>query len=229
MSSRNPRRRKNNKMNGLTPAQIKIVKRIAKEEAMDIPEKKHFLFIDENKQLLHNKPIYIQNFLSCKQGTADPDSTPGTNLVRVGDEFYLHNINIRFWVSNKWDRPNVMYKLFLFWYDSDMTLSDATVFFTQQNKMLDRINSESISLLDQTIVKSTTVFSNGEVGEKEHSYLATLNKSWKGRRVTYDEGATIPKNRTLGVAIVCYDAFGTLQTDNIASYAYNAQMTISDP
>ncbi len=210
----------------LSRAQRAEVKKLASQIAHDLPEKKNFLWAAENQQLIHNKSVYIANFLSCKQGVTDPNSTPGTNLVRIGDEFYLHNVNIRFWLSNKGDRPNVMYKLFLFWYDSDMTLSDATVYFTQTNKMLDRINNESISLIDTTIVRSTNSYATTE---QEHSYLATLNKSFKARKVTYDEGATIPKNRTIGVAIVAYDAYGTLQSDNIASFAYNAQMTITDP
>jgi len=218
--------RKSRKRSTLTKVQRKEVMRLAKEAAHKIPERKSFLFIDEDKQLFHNIVTYIPNFLSCKQGVTDPNSTPGTNLVRIGDEFYLQNINIRFWLSNKEDRPNVMYKLFLFWYDSDMTLNNANVFFTQQNKMLDRINNESISLIDTVIVRSTQSYA---ATGNEHSYLATLNKSWKNRKVTYDEGATIPKNRTIGVAIVAYDAKGTLQTDNIASYAYNANMTITDP
>lgn len=216
-----------NKQKGLSNSQIKLMRKIARDEAMEVPEKKNFLWVDENKQLIHNKSVYIANFLSCKQGVTDPNSTPGTNLVRIGDEFYLYNINIRLYLANKYDRPNVTYKAFLFWYDSDMTLSDSAVYFTQQNKLLDRINNESISLLDQVIVKSTNNYAGPT--EKEKTYLATLNKSWKGRKVTYDEGATIPKNRTLGMAIVCYDSYGTLQTDNIASYAYNCQITMSDP
>ncbi len=212
----------------LSRAQRAEVKKLATEIAHDLPEKKNFLWDAENVQLFHNKVLYISNFLDCKQGVKDPNSTPGENLVRIGDEFYLHNINIRFWLSNKLDRPNVMYKLFLFWYDSDMTLSDATVFFTQTNKMLDRINNESISLIDSTIVRSTNNYAV-DANNHEHSYLATLNKSFKSRKVIYDEGANIPKNRTLGAAIVCYDAFGTLQSDNIASLAYNGQITMTDP
>lgn len=96
----------------LSRSQRAEVKKLALEVAHDLPEKKNFLWVDENQQLIHNKSNYIANFLSCKQGVTDPNSTPGTNLVRIGDEFYLHNINIRFWLSNKKDRPNVMYKLF---------------------------------------------------------------------------------------------------------------------
>jgi len=214
---------------GLTKTQRKEVEKIAKDAAHELPEKKNFVFFKENGQLYHNKTMYISNFLECKQGTADPNSIiTGDRLARIGDEMYLQNVNIRFWLSNKLDRPNVMYKLFMFWYDSDMTLSDATVYFTQTNKMLDRINNESISLIDSKIVFSTNNYAV-DANNHEHSYLATLNKSWKSRKVTYDEGAAIPKNRTIGVAVVCYDAYGTLQTDNIASMAYNASITITDP
>ncbi len=228
MSKRGNRSRGSKSRSSLSRAQRAEVKKLATEIAHDLPEKKNFLWDAENVQLFHNKTLYISNFLDCKQGVKDPNSTPGENLVRLGDEFYLHNINIRFWLSNKLDRPNVMYKLFLFWYDSDMTLSDATVFFTQTNKMLDRINNESISLVDSTIVRSTNNYAV-DANNHEHSYLATLNKSFKNRKVIYDEGANIPKNRTLGAAVVCYDAFGTLQSDNIASIAYNGQITMTDP
>lgn len=149
-----PTRRKPSKASrkpkGLSKAQVKSVKNIAKSVAMTIPEKKVFGFLNENIQLFHNKTDYSSNFLECKQGTADPNDLQGPNdrLVRLGDEFYLREVNIRFWLSNKNDRPNVMYKLYMFWYDSDATLSDLLCYFTQQNKMLDRVNNEQISIID---------------------------------------------------------------------------------
>ena len=51
----------------------------------------------------------------------------------------------------------------------------------------------------------------------------------KNKKITYDEGGSVPKKRDIGTIVVCYDAFGTLQTDNIASYAYNGNITIQDP
>ncbi|AXH77109.1 MAG: putative capsid protein [Circoviridae sp.] len=215
---------------GLTRLQTKSVKAIAKDVAMGIPEVKSFGFLDENRQLLHNKTDYLTNFLSCKQGTADPDDfqAANTRLVRIGDEFLLKSVNIRLWLSNKLDRPNVMYKCFLFWYDTDATLGDSLCWFTQQNKMLDRINNETISIIDQQTIFSGPSYENG-TEKHEHSYLCTLKGRWKGKKITYDEGGTAPKKRTIGMMVVCYDAFGTLQTDNIASYAYNARIDLIDP
>jgi len=213
---------------GLSKNQTKSVKRIAKSVAMTIPERKVFGFIDENRQLIHNKTDYLANYLECKQGVADPNDIQSSSnrLVRIGDEFYLREINIRFWLSNKKDRPNCMYKVFMFWYDSEATLSDATCWFTQQNKMLDRINNEQISIID-----SQTIFSGPSYAttEQEHSYLCTLKGKWKSRKITYDEGGVLSKKRTIGTMVVAYDAFGSLQTDNIASYAYNCKVVIQDP
>lgn len=222
-----PQRRYRKKNKGLSTTQVKSVKKIAKSVAMSIPEKKKFGFAEENVQLYHNKTIYLGKWLNCKQGTADPNNLVD-RLVRIGDEFYLRNINIRLWLSNKLDRPNVMYKCFLFWYDADATLSDTTCYFTQTNKMLDRINDEQISIIDKQTIFSGASYENG-TEKHEHSYLCTLKGSWKSKKITYDEGGAQPKKRDIGLMVVCYDAFGTLQTDNIASFAYNGNITIQDP
>lgn len=135
--------------------QAKEVKKIARSVAYSMCEKKHFTWLDENKQLLHNKGDYTENFLSCKQGVEDNElGTSGTQINRIGDEIMLKDITIRLWVSNKADRPNVMYKAFLFWYDPDATLSDAYSFFSAQNKMLDRINTEVLSIVDSKVIFS---------------------------------------------------------------------------
>lgn len=220
-----PRRNKP-KAKGLTKTQQKSVAKIARDVAMKIPERKKFGFQSENVQLFHNKALYLGSWLKCKQGVGDPDDI-ADQIVRIGDELMLRNINIRFWLSNKLDRPNVMYKLYLFWYDSAQTLSDAYCYFTQTNKMLDRINDENISVIDQQTIFSGPSYENG-TEKHEHSYLATLKASWKGKKITYDEGGFVPKKRDLGVCVVCYDAYGTLQTDNIASLAYNGMVTIQD-
>ncbi len=59
--------------------------------------------------------------------------------------------------------------------------------------------------------------------------MHTLNKSWKVKKIKYDEGGTAPKFKDIGFALVAYDAFGTLQTDNIASFAWNAKLSFKDP
>ena len=213
------------KRRGLTRTQAKSVKSIAQTVAHGMCEKKSFTWLDENKQLLHNKGDYVLNFLHCNQGVTDNEDG-SSQLNRIGDEIVLKNINVRLWLSNKQDRPNVMYKAYLFWYDPDATLSDSYCYFTAQNKMLDRINNEVISVID-----SKTLFSGPSYSAtgNERSQLLTLNGSWKGKKIKYDEAGTVPKFKTIGLCVVCYDAYGTQQTDNIASYAYNASIRFIDP
>lgn len=224
-------KRMGNKNPGLSKTQASTVRKIAKKVQNSQIERKVFGWLDENRQLIHNKGDYLASFLKCKQGIADPNDLQSADksLVRIGDEFYLRSINIRLWLSNKADRPNVMYKCYLFWYDVATPLNDAVMFFTQQNKMIDRINNEYVSVIDSKTIFSGASYSGNNDLLREHSYLATLKGSWKNRKITFDEGGSDPKKRDIGMCVVCYDAFGTLQTDNIASYAYNANLTIQDP
>lgn len=211
---------------GLSKTQAKTVRKIAKKTVMSAAETKVVGKQAENVQLFHNKALYLSNLLATTQGVTDPNDLSG-NAARVGDSIKLTNCNIKFWLSNKDDRPNVMYRMIMFWYDSALTLSDAVCFFTQTNKMLDRPNNESISIIDQKYIFSQNNYAV-DANNHERSQLGTLNGRWKGRKITYDEGGATPKKRTIGICLVCYDAYGTLQTDNIASCAYNFNTSFKD-
>jgi len=214
------------KFAGLSKVQAKSVRKIAKKTVMGSAETKTVGKQTENVQLFHNKALYIQNLLATTQGIQDPNDLT-SNAARIGDSIRLTNANIKFWLSNKSDRPNVMYRLIMFWYDTPLTLSDALCFFTQTNKMLDRPNNENISIVDQKYIFSSSNYAV-DANNHERSQLATLKGNWKGRKIQYDEGGASPKKRTLGVCLVCYDAYGTLQTDNIASVAYNYNINFKD-
>lgn len=207
------------------------VRKIASQVVDEEIEDKEFVYTEENAQLFHNKPAYVNNILAdIEQGISTGDQSTGgtgTKAVRIGDQIRLKNINVRFWLSNKLDRPNVIYKGVLFWYPVGGTPSDAMVYKTQTNKLLDRYNTKQIKVIDTFIVKSREMYDNGT--EKwEHSYLASLNKSYKNKLIQYDNNGARTKGWELGFSVVCYDAFGTLQTDNIASNAYQILTTFQD-
>lgn len=217
------------KRSSLSKKQKMEVRKIAEQVVDEEIEDKSFVFTEENGQLDHNKPVYVAKFLGdIEQGVSTGDqSTGGTGVkaIRLGDQIRLKNINIRMWISNKSDRPNVMYKAVLFWYPTGIAPADDTVYLTQTNKMLDRYNYKVIKVIDQVILNSTYNYSGQE---KEKSYLLTLNKSYKNKLIQYNNNGTRPKGFDLGMAIVCYDAFGTLQSDNIASWAYQSKITYQD-
>ena len=227
------------KKSALSKAQRKAMREIAHDVVDDVVEDKQYVATTENIQLFHNKASYTGKYLQAiEQGVDDGDVSPtgntgnGLQTIRLGSSIRLKNINIRLWLSNKLDRPNVMYKGTLFWYSVNQPPTDATVFKTQSNKMLDRLNTNKIQILDTFIVRSTNNYAV-DANNHEHSYLATLNKSWKGNgvKVQYDQQTTFsnaPEQRELGMSIVCYDAYGTLQTDNISSYALQSLITFQD-
>lgn len=219
--------RKRSRKSGLSRSQKMEVKKIASQVVDAEIEDKRNVFITENVQLYHNKPLYVGKLLAnVQQGvTTGDDNSSKTN--RVGDQITLKNVNIRYWMSNKLDRPNCMYKGVLFWYPVDSSITDQLVYLTQTNKMLDRYNYKSIQIIDTFILKSREMYDNGT--EKwEHSYLSSLNKTYKNKKIQYQNNSTKTKSHELGFAVVVYDAFGTNQTDNIASIAYNIQLTFQD-
>ena len=222
---------------------------IARKTALRVAETKVSVLPKLKQELFHNKPWYVPSSIlngvgflgNIQQGTADPNDGTQPALARIGDEIYLQNVNVRCWLSNKVDRPNVMYRLILFKYTAGLTLTDQDVFFTQTNKMLDRYNTESIKILATKMVKSTNNYANTPIFSllpppldaqgREHSYFTTLNWRPSGgfEKIKYNEDASIPKMWDIGMCIVCYDATGTLQTDNIASAFINVETKFKDP
>lgn len=219
------------KKSTLTKKQKSEVRKIAHAAIDSQDEDKQFVYTAENQQLYHNKPFYAANFLSdIQQGTASGDQSNtgiGEQTIRDGDRIRLKNINIRLWLSNKKDRPNVIYKGVMFWYPIGLQPSDDRVYKTQSNKMLDRYNNKVIKIIDSFILKSTYNYSVCDPS-LEKSYLATFNKSYKNKLITYDNNGKIPKGWEIGFAIATYDVYGTLQTDNIASFAYQSVLTFED-
>jgi len=223
---------KTRKSSSLTKAQKKQVRKIASQVVDDEIEDKQSIYIVENQQLYHNKTSYFGKILgsSIEQGVEDGDQSSGaagSSKIRIGDVIRLKNVNIRFWLSNKSDRPNVMYKGVLYWYPTNQVPGDPEVYKTQTNKILDRYNNKNIKVVDTFLVKSTNNYAV-DANNHEHSYLATLNKSYKNKKIVFDNNGPITKGWELGFALVTYDAFGTLQTDNIASFAYAIQLTFQD-
>lgn len=224
-----PRSKPSSTRGGLTRKQKTQVKKLAKQQIMKTTEAKHSHYNLENIQLYHNQPAYVTGLYATSQGLDDDDVSSGSAGVdlRVGDECYINNINMRLWLSNKNDRPNVMYRIILFEYNQGESVTNALTFFTQTNKMLDRVNNEKVNVLMTKYLKPGNDFTlNGH----EHSKLIALNHKFKKpKKIQYENGGSSPKDKNLALCVVCYDAYGTLQTDNIASYAYDIKLTFRDP
>lgn len=191
--------------------------------------------IGENLQLYHNTPNIRFALLRTSQGTGDSDTGLNSYAARIGDEIMARGISIKLWIANKLDRPNVMYRLVVFKYESSVTPT-ATLLFkgANPNRMMDNLNKEVITVVYQKIINLQTALSaagdaagNPFVGKECHTY----RKIWiplKNKKIHYNDGGQVPKFIDYGFAIIPYDSYGTLTTDNIASFAWEYNFYFKD-
>ncbi len=230
-----PQRRRTARPKGLSKNQVKSVRAIAKSTTLRLSETKAVGRQSPGsptvpaQALFHNQPFYLGALLATKQGVLDPNDYSSSS-ARIGDEILLKNINVRFCLSGF--RPNVTYKLVLFWYETDAALANDVVYFTQQNKLLDRYNTEQISIIDQKIIHPGSINRTGSDDNtssfQRRTQLVTMNGHWKAKRIKYDESGVKPKFKDIGLAIVAFDSVNTLQTDQLAEVITDYKMTFKD-
>lgn len=235
----------------------KEVRKISKETTLRLAETKVVSRLTENNQLYHNSTIIHGPYLqTIKKGLNDP--TLGSNAnARVGDEIILKEFQQRLWLSNKNDRPNVMYRITTFWFPQTALVATVPVpsdvyFFAptlanQPNTMILRPNTETIKVISDKFIFSENnyavptqtqpypVIAGPGIWGRERSQIRTINSRYKARKVKYLDsgvdgiGAGGPvKSHDIFVAITAYDAWGTVTSDNIASYASNVSIKFKD-
>lgn len=208
---------------------VKLVKKITLKQC----ETKSTTYNAENINLYHNTPYILStNMLATTQGITDSDRGSGNPISnRLGDEIVARGISVKIWVANKADRPNVMYRVFVFRYRSNDTVND-TLLFTGDigNRMLTTIDTEKIKILKhyqfnlnsgQNAITGTT--------DKEAHKMIKFYVPLKNYKIKYSDAAQIPKFSDIGMCIVVYDSYGTLTTDNIASCAVVRKFYFKDP
>ena len=237
---------------GMSKKMTKAVREISRSETLRLAETKTVGRLSENVQLYHNVSKFIGPFLAgIKQGIGDPTLQQNAN-ARIGDEILLKEFETKFWLSNKLDRPNVMIRITTFWYPNrnGAPPNPADVYYnggTTVNTMIAGVNREVVSVISDKYVFSTQNYAQpyqtqpfpviagpGILG-REHSSLRNIRKNWKMKRIKFLDTGTgtigagsLPKAKDIYVCITAYDAFGTLTTDNIASYALNYHMSFKD-
>jgi len=215
----------------------KLVRRVA----LNTSETKHAHRSVENVNLNHNAPLITNNVLYTTNGEFDETIDNTTSYAtRLGDEIYLKGIDFRFWLSNKPDRPNVQYRIVIYKYKTSSSLPDTSAIFQDyalavgvyNNKMIAYADTQNITVLKQFRVQSNGGDYSLESGStiREKSFERSVFLPMKMAKIKYSNlsGGT-PKFWDIGVAIVAYDAYGTLISDNIASVAWSYKLYFKDP
>lgn len=214
-----------------TASLVKLIKKVSLKNT----ETKNTHQISENNDLNHNTQYLTTNLLYTRQGIGDNNTGTSQYSSRIGDEVIARGIQFKLWFATKKDRPNVMFKVVVFKYYSQST-PPTTIFKGQgsSNLFLRDLDTERIKVLK---VKQFNINTN--------NYRAPDNTDWalkemhkymkiyvplKNSKVKYiaDDSGT-PMRYDIGLAVMCYDSYGTLTTDTIASYGVNVKFYFKDP
>lgn len=231
MPQGNARRRRK----AVKPKTVQGLKQLIKTVSLKDAETKLSSTSDENVRLFHNGTEYRINLLRTTPGTLNPQGFLENDRNRVGDEVLARGLKIRWWVSNVEDRPNVMYKMYVFWYNTDTTSMTDAQFWrgtdgdgASLNRMVDAANTYKVKPLKSFMIKSGADYSIPD-NAKEHSYYKDCYIPLNNRKIRYRvDGNNRPQFKDLGFCVVAYDAFGTLVTDQVASMAYTTTFYFKD-
>lgn len=208
----------------------KLMLKMARRAVLKTCETKYISAASENNQLFHNGGavptfVWYSNMLATNVGT--------NQTTRLGDEVYGVGLSIRLWLSKKLDRPNVTYRIMVVaGPPGDVTL--ASLFKgTSGNRMLDYVDTDKYSVVYHKILQPMSGDYSLESGatNKEHSRLLKIWIPTKGKIQYQVDGGAIPKyqSRNLNLVVLAYDTFGSLTTDNIASFAGAYRFYFKDP
>lgn len=202
-------------------------------------ETKHTHQIGENQQLYHNIPkTIISNVFYTEKGVSDNGAGLTNYACRVGEQVIARGLSIKLWFANKLDRPNVMYVVRVFKYYSATHPPTNSPYLSQgsTNVMLRDFDTESYKLIksfrlnlnqgtSERIVTVTDTFEGAEGHAFRKIYIPLKDKKF----IYMNEGTELQNRMSYGVNVTAYDSYGTPETDNIASVAYNVKFYFKDP
>lgn len=216
----------------------KIVNRVLNQKS----ETKNKLIATENAQLYHNVdyPFLIDPWQNISKGTGGSE--------RIGDRITNRGIKYKLWLSNKFDRPNITYRFVIGTIPqsvngTQITQSNCVQFVWKQADQGSLANSCILTADKEfgTRIIYDKMWTN-KIGYSEQSHRAVVGaggcehhivkKFWlKPKRsaiVQYQDGQGGSRGRLLFQFVVAYDSYGTLLSDNIASFAWSIHLYWKD-
>jgi hypothetical protein len=223
------------------------LKRTIKQVLNRNTETKYYDVADENVQIYHNMGRSGGAILGPPAGDTTffnpwADIPPGTGRAnRIGDRIKPLSMSINLWLATKLDRPNVMFLVMVLRMPKSIvgtvtTRDNVDPFQASQlgnngNRMTRPIDTDRgvKAYYDRVFnVQLGNSFYSDGAGRECHKLVRISLRRKQSREVVYDSGAQNIVNSPLTLLIIPYDSFGSLVTDNIASYAYSMRMRYKD-
>jgi hypothetical protein len=194
-------------------------------------EQKEYYSSAENTQLYHNGSNGITSGSALLQINPLNGLTQGTTaFTRIGDNVFVKDVVIRLWLSNKLDRPNVMYRILGLYSPSPSSIAAPAISSVLSNGganyMLAFSSTEGFTVVYDKVINPNTYSTTAIAGtNKERSFYHEVRFPFNAD-VTY--GGTQTLTSTLYFAVVSYDTYGSLAADNIASFSYSTRTIFTD-
>lgn len=212
--------KKNVARRGKVSRMVKLIKAVALGQS----ETKRLITYAENIQLNHNSPYVMYNLIGTSQGTSQ--------IQRIGDEVIAQYLNVKLWLSQKLDRPNVMFRIIIFQPRAGTSNLDWAT-GTSPNRIVSTVDTDKLNFKKQYILKPPPGDYSLETGatNKERSRFLSFSINVKNMKIGYfNDNDTVPKlqKHNYCIVVIAYDSFGTLTTDNIASFSYQYEFYYKD-
>jgi len=209
---------------------VSLIKRVAVKTAE--PKERHAPF---GKTEVYHNAFYSGTVLNTgfvwqlnasnlmpQQGTQD--------FQRVGDQIMMSGFKVKLLMGQKADRPNVNWRWMVLVVPKGSSITYANWFTaTTNNVMLDDANKDFVRTIKAGVWRPNEA---GLVGGSADEYTFT-KKLWIPYKKTIKFGpalaATTHNDDDVYLVIMAYDAFGSLQTDNIGYIEGSQTIHYRDP
>lgn len=207
--------KRNRKQGASKKALDKKITKIVNKQLIRHSESKSKTYTYEKTELYHNTRTNIgeinSNFIMPEQGAGDN--------MRIGDRIRQSGFKLRLLLGQKWDRPNVTFKI---WITQRKAINSVANDFrvVTGNILLDPVNLDQCTVLKSYTIKPLRSTMSESVGGLVNSLEYTFSKSiWipQRREVKFiTDGQKDHNQNPINLIIGVYDAYGSLVTDNIA-------------
>lgn len=222
------------------------VRRMTNRALMKKAETKYAVINRENVQLYHNvgetggligpylNPYTDSQFFNCWSLIQS-----GTQVFnRVGNEIYPRGMSIRLWLANKSTFPNLHYRVVIGCLPK-MNVAGAVTTATNFQWIENYFNvlqgfpnhDAGVKLFYDKVIRNELGISTvgGNWANKEcHKFLKIFIKRKRANKIVFAAGTNVIKNKPVFMAVIPYDSYGTLVTDNVASMAYSCKLYWKD-
>jgi len=185
--------------------------------------------------LFHNLTHYYTNLLATGQGVTDPVGTSQDSRNRIGSDVKAIGLRMKNQIISTPGRPNCNYLVYIFWYRSGTTLSDANFWSgpsgagATNNRMLDHPRPSKFRIIKKILIQNLNNYDAGGTADRVHTVYRETWIPLKLRTIRYDQDSEFPAMMDIGMAVTAFDANNTGQTDQLADNNFASTFYFKDP